>query len=83
MGKIKILYFGSQKTVEGLQKYAYPNTILEVGILEEESKFPDIVYYSYEPIDAKANLKAFKKAEDDGYDAIVVGCWYDPCVREG
>lgn len=64
-------------------QYTRPDTILDVRASEHGLPLDDFEYYAYELMTGKELLAAYRKAELDGYDAILQGCWYDPGVREG
>lgn len=39
-------------------------------------------YHYYEHLIMDETLEKIRKAEEDGYDAVVIGCFYDPGLRE-
>ena len=41
-----------------------------------------VEYHFYEHLNMHGTLKWVKKAEKEGYDAVVIGCFYDPGLRE-
>jgi allantoin racemase len=46
-------------------------------------KGPDhLEYHYYEHLVADELLRVVRKAESDGFDAVVIGCFYDPSLRE-
>ena len=63
-----------------LDKYKRPDTEITVASL---SKGPlHLEHYSYEALVLSEILKLVKKAEREGYDAAIIGCFYDPGLHE-
>ncbi|MGB9898786.1 aspartate/glutamate racemase family protein [Thermanaerothrix sp.] len=65
---------------EYLSKFKSPNTELEVTSLPEGPRH--LEYYSYGPLVVPQILKMIKKAERDNFDGVIIGCFYDPGLRE-
>ncbi|KQS80917.1 hydantoin racemase [Rhizobium sp. Leaf384] len=63
---------------ETLAHYAMPDTVLEVTHLEGCPA--DMDYFYPKHIVEAALFEAVKKAEEDGFDAVISGCCYDPGV---
>jgi len=63
-----------------LSQYKRPDTVIDVVSL---SKGPlHLEYYSYDALVIPEILKLVKKAEREGYDAVIIGCFYDPGLHE-
>jgi len=56
------------------------NTLIDVVSLERGPQH--LEYYYYETLVLSDTLKKVKQAEKDGYDAAVIGCFYDPGLLE-
>src|SRR5262249_50159766 len=64
---------------ETLAHYAMEGTRLDVTHLEACPT--DMDYFYPKHFVAAALLEAVRKSEEDGYDAVISGCCYDPGVR--
>jgi allantoin racemase len=85
--KIRILYINpigsteyDQDLRQFLEKYKNPNT----EIIEESlgKGPPHIEYHYYEALVLTDILHRVKRAEKEGYQGVIVGCFYDPGLRE-
>jgi allantoin racemase len=77
----KILLSGGRK--EWIQEFAEPTTIVDIAPLDlRRSMLPDLDYQFYEHIHINGLIRTIVKAEKDGYDAFVIGCFYDPGLKE-
>ena len=73
----KILYIGGGRSAGG---WAEPSTVLEgIGF---GSGTPHLEYEFYEHLAIHEIIKNSVSAEQEGYDAVVIGCFYDPGLRE-
>lgn len=73
----KILYIGGGRSAGG---WAEPSTVLEgTGF---GAGTPHLEYEFYEHLAVHELIKNAVWAEKAGYDAIVIGCFYDPGLRE-
>lgn len=73
----KILYIGGGRSADG---WAEPSTVLEgTGF---GAGTPHLEYEFYEHLAIHEILKNAVWAEKEGYDAVVIGCFYDPGLRE-
>jgi Asp/Glu/hydantoin racemase len=77
--------FGTQAYDAIIEKtllhYCAEGTELEITHLEGCPADPD--YYYPKHLMEMALLEAIMRAEEDGYDAVISGCCYDPAVRVG
>jgi len=64
-----------------MQEFAEPTTILEPAP-ERVMVTPHLEYEFYEHIYIHNFIRTAVWAEKNGYDAIVIGCFYDPGLRE-
>lgn len=84
--KKRILYIEPAKSEmdhewkEYLSRFCGKETEVDVVSLPEGPKH--LEYYSYGSIVVPRILKIIKKAEDQGYDGAVIGCFYDPGLKE-
>jgi len=77
----KILFIMGRK--EWLQELAEPSTIVDVAPRDPEAvPLPHLEYEFYEHLAIHRIIRTAVKAEKDGYDALVIGCFYDPGLRE-
>ncbi|MCS7126455.1 MAG: aspartate/glutamate racemase family protein [Aigarchaeota archaeon] len=65
---------------EYLEQYKNPDNVLHVTSLSKGPKH--LEYYSYDAIVIPQILKEVRKAEKEGYDACIIGCFYDPGLKE-
>lgn len=63
------------------EKVKQPDTIVDVISLQPAPGPTHLEYSSYEVTVMPEILKLVKKAEEEEYDAAVIGCFYDPVVR--
>jgi len=61
-----------------LQKYCRSDSEIEVRSLGEAPM--DLEYYVHEALIAEKFLRQVKLAEEDGFDAAILGCFYDPYI---
>jgi allantoin racemase len=76
--QLKILFLGGRK--EWLQENAGPSTTVDV--MERAFDTPHLEYEFYEHIFIHRVIKRSVDAEREGYDAVVIPCFYDPGLRE-
>lgn len=76
--QVRILFLGGHK--EWLQEYAGPSTIVDV--MEQPFETPHLEYEFYEHIFIHRIIERVVNAEKEGYDAVVIPCFYDPGLRE-
>ncbi|GAH50417.1 unnamed protein product, partial [marine sediment metagenome] len=69
-----------QPIKEFLETAKGPETKLDVVSLARGPMH--LEYHYYEALILTDTLHAVRKAELDGYDAAVIGCFYDPGLRE-
>jgi allantoin racemase len=75
---LKILFLGIP--TEKLKGLAEPSTKIE-GV-RFDSRVPHLEYEFYENIAAREVVRETVEAEKRGYDAAVIGCFYDPGLNE-
>ncbi len=63
-----------------LEGYKDPSTNLDVVSFKWGPHH--LEYYAYDALVVPQILKEVKKAEKEGYDACIIGCFYDPGLRE-
>ena len=63
-----------------LSQFKDPETELEVTSFTEGIRH--MRYYSYASLAVPKILKIIKKAEKENFDAAIIGCFYDPGLRE-
>ena len=63
------------------EKVKQPDTIVDVVSLPPAPGPIHLEYNSYEVIVMPEILRLVKRAEEEGYDAAVIGCFYDPILR--
>ncbi|MEH7344579.1 aspartate/glutamate racemase family protein [Bacillus sp. JJ1532] len=71
----------NQTFAEEFQKVKQPDTIVDVVSLVPANGPIHLEYNCYEVMIMPELLKLIKKAEEDGYDAAIIGCFYDPILR--
>jgi allantoin racemase len=76
--QLKILFIGGRKEI--LQELAEPSTIVDGTWFD--SGTPHLEYEFYEHLAVHKILEKTVDAEKNGYDAVVIGCFYDPGLRE-
>lgn len=76
----KILFSGGRK--EWIQEFAEPSTMVDIAPRTPEAvRTPDLDYQFYEHLAIHRTIRTAVKAERDGYDAFVIGCFYDPGLQ--
>ena len=55
---------------------------VEAEVVHLKSGPPHVEYHYYEHICMDETLQLVRKAEKEGYDAVILGCFYDPGLRE-
>ena len=75
---MKILFIGGLK--EWFKETAEPDTIVETARFN--SGLPHLEYEFYEHIAIRKIIELSVGAEKDEFDGIVIGCFYDPGLRE-
>jgi allantoin racemase len=63
-----------------LREEAFPDTRVDVGSLPDLGP-QHLEYSAYEMVVAGKTMGAIRWAERAGYDAAVIGCFYDPALR--
>jgi len=76
--QLKILFLGGRK--EWLQENAGPSTVVDV--MERAFETPHLEYEFYEHLFIHRAIERVVNAEKEGYDAVVIPCFYDPGLRE-
>lgn len=67
------------------EKYKYPGTAVDVASLNPSTvppKMTDLEFRAYESLIIGDTVKAARQAAKDGYDAMVIGCFYDPALAD-
>ncbi|MCS7146346.1 MAG: aspartate/glutamate racemase family protein [Nitrososphaerota archaeon] len=83
----KILYInpvGTDLFDTPTKKYleTYVDRETSIDVVSFESGPHHLEYYSYDALMVPRILREVKRSEKDGYDACVIGCFYDPGLRE-
>ena len=65
---------------ENLEAGKMPDTEVRIVSLERGPKH--LEYYYYGALVLPDTLRLVKKAENEGFDAAIIGCFYDPGLRE-
>ena len=68
-----------------IRQYKYPATCADVASMDPASAPPgmnNLEYRSYESFIVNATVKAARYASEHGYDAMVIGCFYDPALYD-
>jgi len=76
--QVKLLFIGGRK--EHLQELAEPSTIVDGTGFESGTR--NLEYEFYEHLAIHKIIEKAVNAEKDGYDAVAIGCFYDPGLRE-
>lgn len=63
-----------------LKNVKQEDTELEVKSLGSKKGPEHVEYHLYEDLVMPYALNMMKEADDEGYDASVIGCFYDPCL---
>ncbi|MFZ7102895.1 MAG: aspartate/glutamate racemase family protein [Peptococcaceae bacterium] len=87
MKKKKILYInpvGHQNWDRALKAYLEEtkNAATEIDVISLKKGPHHLEYHYYEALIGVELLHTIKQAEIDGYDGAVIGCFYDPFLRE-
>jgi len=84
---IKILFIDplgtnvfDEMTKNYLEKYKSKDTVIDVVSFAGGPQH--LEYYSYVAIVIPEILRVIKKAEKENYDAVIIGCFYDPGLHE-
>ena len=65
---------------EFLDQYKSPDTIIEVASLKSGPWHTE--YYSYDALVIPDVLRVIREYENKGFDAAIIGCFYDPGLHE-
>lgn len=76
--QVKILFIGGRTS--RLEELAEPSTTVDGTRFE--SGTPHLEYEFYEHLAIHKIIEKAVSAERNGYDAVVIGCFYDPGLRE-
>eukprot|EP00005_Dracoamoeba_jomungandri_P007518 CAMPEP_0174269338 /NCGR_PEP_ID=MMETSP0439-20130205/40712_1 /TAXON_ID=0 /ORGANISM="Stereomyxa ramosa, Strain Chinc5" /LENGTH=232 /DNA_ID=CAMNT_0015358067 /DNA_START=36 /DNA_END=730 /DNA_ORIENTATION=- len=69
--------------VDQIEKIKRPNTTVEVFSLVEEGRPKHLEFQAYDGIIVADTVRVVQEiSKEDKFDAIVVGCFYDPGLRE-
>ena len=68
----------NQETKEYLEKYKTENISIDVVNVPKGPKHLEALYY--EALASTEILKLVKEGENQGYDAAIIGCFYDPVL---
>ncbi|MCY4277595.1 MAG: aspartate/glutamate racemase family protein [Gammaproteobacteria bacterium] len=89
---IKVLYVNpvgfpayDQVFADMASKYKYPNSAVDVASLNPANvspKMTDLEFRAYESLIIADTVKAARQASKDGYDAMIIGCFYDPALAD-
>ena len=89
---IKVMYLNpvgisayDQVFAEMIEEYKYPATQADVVSMHPASVPPDmnnLEYRSYESFIINDTVKAARYASEHDYDAMVIGCFYDPALHD-
>lgn len=89
---IKILYLNpagyssdDQMFADMAKAYKYPGTAVDIVSFNPATvppKMTDLEFRSYEALVIADTVKAARQAARDGYDAMVIGCFYDPALLD-
>lgn len=89
---IKVMYLNpvsdssdDQVFADMVAEYKYPATMAAVASLDSRNvpaAMNHLEYRAYESLIISDTVKAARQASKDGYDALVIGCFYDPALRD-
>ncbi|MCY4156933.1 MAG: aspartate/glutamate racemase family protein [Gammaproteobacteria bacterium] len=89
---IKIMYLNpagyssdDQIFAEMARAYKYPGTAADIVSFNPATvppKMTDLEFRSYEALTIADTVKAARQASKEGYDAMVIGCFYDPALAD-
>lgn len=71
----------NEKILETINDIKRPDVEAAVVYLEDKGPI-HVEYHYYEHLNLHGTFRWAKKAEKEGYDAVVIGCFYDPGLRE-
>lgn len=87
---IKIMYLNpagyssdNQMFADMAKTYKYPGTAVDIVSFNPATvppKMTDLEFRSYEALIIADTVKVARQASRDGYDAMVIGCFYDPAL---
>lgn len=90
--RIKVLYLNplgtnayNQIFADMAHKYKYPGTAVDVASLNPATVPPTLTnleYRAYEALIVADTLKAVRQASRENYDAVIIGCFYDPALAD-
>ncbi|WP_017728846.1 aspartate/glutamate racemase family protein [Halalkalibacterium ligniniphilum] len=63
------------------ERFKIDETVVDVVSFEPEEGPIHVEYNCYEAMVIPELIRTVKKAEEDGYDAAIIGCFYDPALR--
>ncbi|WP_066291646.1 aspartate/glutamate racemase family protein [Bacillus sp. FJAT-29937] len=63
------------------ERYKSPETIVDVISFAPGEGPTHLEYNCYEAMVIPEIIRTVKKAEEEGYDAAIIGCFYDPAIR--
>ena len=75
----------NQMFADMAKEYKYPGTSVDVVSLNPATVPPNMTnleFRSYEALVVPDIVKAARQASTDGYDAMVIGCFYDPVLAD-
>jgi len=71
----------SQKISEIISNIKRPD-VEATAVYVKEKGPPHVEYHFYEHLNLHGTFRWVRRAEKEGYDAVVIGCFYDPGLRE-
>ena len=90
--KIKVMYLNpignsdyNQVFADMAKDYKYPATAVDVVSMNPASvppKMNNLEYRTYEAFIIRDTVEAARYAANNGYDALVIGCFYDPALDD-
>ena len=89
---IKVMYLNpignpdyDQVFADMAKDYKYPATAVDVTSMNPASvppKMNNLEYRTYEALIVRDTVEAARYAANNGYDALVIGCFYDPALED-
>ena len=89
---IKVMYLNPVGTsiydetfAKMVSTYKYPATAVDVVSLNPATvppKMTNLEYRAYEALIVADTVKAVRQASRENYDAVVIGCFYDPALAD-
>lgn len=89
---IKVMYLNpignpdyDQVFADMAKDYKYPATAVDVTSMNPASvppKMNNLEYRTYEAFIVRDTVEAARYAANNGYDALVIGCFYDPALED-